>query len=713
MTSAYESHLLNVYLNNVAAKIDYRSPEAADFIEWITDDLRKFTRRNLRPDEASADPLDQLGRDIEADMERELPLSEERRRHYRVKLLVSDEMLRKVRKVLGDVLSAGPPKPDRTALRLRRLAKAVELDSLDADILEVLLRYQTSNAIDSLIDGVFDSAGPRSRRTNVSSNFLHLLLDHPQNRIQARLKKDAPLVRSGLVEIDQDGDLDIPRRLQRLAFEPGNDRSDIVRLLFDSASPTELEWTDFDHIEKGREHIETLINGALQNRAKGLNILLYGPPGTGKTEFCKVLAERLGVTLYCIGEADDGGSEPSRGERLQELTIAQRLLAKNRKSLLLFDEMEDLLDSHSGFPFIFPTMQGERYSQGKSKVFMHRLLEETPVPILWTMNDAGSVDRAILRRMRFALELRPPNAAIRARVWMRQLAKNDIEATPADVDELAREFEATPAIAAGATVAARIAGGDLATVRYGVRSLSRLLSCDRPPQKAPAEFELGLIQADTDPEALATRITETARRNFSLCLQGPPGTGKSAFARYLAERLGLEVMHKRASDLMSMWVGGTEKLIARAFAEARDSEAFLIFDEADSLLSDRRNSVRSWEVSQVNEMLTWMESHPFPFACTTNFVDRLDQATSRRFTFKIALDYLTSEQARFAFGKFFSLEAPAGLNSIAALTPGDFAVVRKKAEILGYLQEPEVLAEMLRAECEAKPNRPKSIGFYS
>ena len=423
MTSAYESHLLNVYLNNVAAKIDYRSPEAADFIEWITDDLRKFTRRNLRPDEASADPLDQLGRDIEADMERELPLSEERRRHYRVKLLVSDEMLRKVRKVLDDVLSAGPPKPDRTALRLRRLAKAVELDSLDVDILEVLLRYQTSNAIDSLIDGVFDSAGPRSRRTNVSSITLPLLLDRPQNKIQARLKKDAPLVRSGLVEIDQDGDLDIPRRLQRLAFEPGNDRSDIVRLLFDSASPTELEWTDFDHIEKGREHIETLINGALQNRAKGLNILLYGPPGTGKTEFCKVLAERLGVTLYCIGEADDGGSEPSRGERLQELTIAQRLLAKNRKSLLLFDEMEDLLDSHSGFPFIFPTMQGERYSQGKSKVFMHRLLEETPVPILWTMNDAGSVDRAILRRMRFALELRPPNAAIRARVWMRQLAK--------------------------------------------------------------------------------------------------------------------------------------------------------------------------------------------------------------------------------------------------------------------------------------------------
>ena len=90
-------------------------------------------------------------------------------------------------------------------------------------------------------------------------------------------------------------------------------------------------------------------------------------------------------------------------------------------------------------------------------------------------------------------------------------------------------------------------------------------------------------------------------------------------------------MQKRASDLMSCWVGGTERNIAAAFAEARDTGAFLIFDEADSLLADRRFAHRSWEVSQVNEMLTWMESHPLPFACTTNFGEHLDAATLRRF----------------------------------------------------------------------------------
>ena len=128
--------------------------------------------------------------------------------------------------------------------------------------------------------------------------------------------------------------------------------------------------------------------------------------------------------------------------------------------------------------------------------------------------------------------------------------------------------------------------------------------------------------------SLADRLERIGERRISICLQGPPGTGKSAYARYLADRLGLEVMHRRASDLMSMWVGGTEQNIARAFAEARDTEAFLIFDEADSLLSDRRGAHRSWEVAQINEMLTWMESHPLPFVCTTNDGERLDSAVA-------------------------------------------------------------------------------------
>ena len=327
------------------------------------------------------------------------------------------------------------------------------------------------------------------------------------------------------------------------------------------------------------------------------------------------------------------------------------------------------------------------------------------------MNNARDVSDAILRRMMFALELRPPTVRVRARMWTRQLGRHGIEAGPDDAHALAAEFDATPGVAAGATAAARLGGGDIAAVRHGVRSLSRVLSCERPPQTTPVRFDPGLINADTEPAALAERLVDLDERRFSLCLRGPPGTGKSAFVRYLAERLGLEVIQKRASDLLSMWVGETEQRIATAFAEARDAGAFLVFNEADSLLADRRFAHRSWEVSQVNEMLTWMESHPLPFACTTNFGEHLDPATLRRFVFKVALDFLTPAQTGTAFRDYFAFTPPAELSSLTALTPGDFAVVRRKAEILGRLREPDALVAMLRAESDAKPDRPRAIGF--
>ena len=115
------------------------------------------------------------------------------------------------------------------------------------------------------------------------------------------------------------------------------------------------------------------------------------------------------------------GGEPTRRERLQELRLAQNLLAGNRRSLILFDEMEDLLASPLGGIRFFRPKRSAGIAGDASMVFMHRLLENSPVPVLWTMNDAHEVSRAILRRMMFALELRLPTAPVRARVWSRQL----------------------------------------------------------------------------------------------------------------------------------------------------------------------------------------------------------------------------------------------------------------------------------------------------
>ncbi len=65
---------------------------------------------------------------------------------------------------------------------------------------------------------------------------------------------------------------------------------------------------------------------------------------------------------------------------------------------------------------------------------------------------------------------------------------------------------------------------------------------------------------------------------------------------------------------------------------------------AGRFLSDRRDAQRNWEVTQVNEFLTQMESFDGIFICTTNLMERLDQASLRKFAFKVKFDYLTKPQ---------------------------------------------------------------------
>jgi transitional endoplasmic reticulum ATPase len=64
-----------------------------------------------------------------------------------------------------------------------------------------------------------------------------------------------------------------------------------------------------------------------------------------------------------------------------------------------------------------------------------------------------------------------------------------------------------------------------------------------------------------------------------------------------------------------------------------------------------------------------MESHPLPFACSTNLGERLDRASLRRFLVKVRFDWLTAAQARLAFRRFFGLSAPAGLEALRTLVP--------------------------------------------
>ena len=373
------------------------------------------------------------------------------------------------------------------------------------------------------------------------------------------------------------------------------------------------------------------------------------------------------------------------------------------------DEAEDVFAASSEYDGLFRMSYSK--SAPKSKLFFNRLLETNTVPVIWVCNSVRGVDPAHLRRFSYALNLEAPDETTQARIWAKSARKNKIKLPKQRIRELVKTYDIAPAIIDAALRTAALTNDGHAIEKTIDALLTAMNGRVSHKKKEPeVAFCTSLLNCDIDLQKLTQRILGLKDVNFSLCLYGASGTGKSAYARYLADKLKMKVLHKRASDLLSMWVGESEKNIAAAFSEARRKKMLLVIDEADSFLRDRRDAHRSWEVTQVNEMLTQMESHPLPFVCTTNLMDGLDKASLRRFTFKVKYDYLKPSQVQLAFEHFFGVKPTATLGSLTSLTPGDFAVVTKKARIIG-IDTPRELVEMLRQEQKVKDVKCNSIGF--
>ena len=457
-------------------------------------------------------------------------------------------------------------------------------------------------------------------------------------------------------------------------------------------------------IRKGRK-----ILWGTWGRTDGVNILIYGKPSTGKTEMAKTLCKEIGIPLYVV--SNDPSNERNDFGRRGDLAAAICLLQDDHRSVLLMDEAEDVFGASPGLFQLFGIRMTGKGGDTKSKLFLNKLLERNAVPVIWISNSIRGVDPAHLRRFSYAMNMEAPDEAVQTRIWNYSARKNKVKLPKERIDKLVESYDIAPAIIDTSLRTAALTG-DHEAIEKTIDALQTAMHGHSTKRKFVREhgFLTALLNCDTDLEKLAQRIVSHKNTAFSLCLYGVPGSGKSAYARFLAEQLKMNILHKRASDLLGMWVGESEKNIAAAFSEARRKKMLLVFDEADSFLQDRRRAHRSWEVTQVNEMLTQMESHPLPFVCTTNLINGLDQASLRRFTFKVKYDFLTRKQIEAAFKHFFSMEPTVSLNGLTNLTPGDFAVVAMKARICG-IDDPNELVAMLRMEQEVKDVKHNTLGF--
>ena len=480
-----------------------------------------------------------------------------------------------------------------------------------------------------------------------------------------------------------------------------NTELQIKEVLLGKKQKSTLKWTDFDFLENKKDLASKLLSASCKNKKMGINILLYGTVGSGKTEFAKLLANNAQIDMFSV-ISKQGKKEALREERLQDLYSKQAILERTNNSCILFDEAEDVMNR--GF---------SEYGKA-SKSYLNQIIEKTPVPIIWTTNNILDVDAAFLRRMTYTIEFEKLSEETRLTIWEKAVRKNKLKIDKQKLSELNKNYEIPPSLIVSSVESTKLINGTQDDIEAFAESVARVVMKKKNVKKQKSfemnEYNENLVNTDLDIKTLTSRIKASGKLNFSLCLYGEPGTGKSLYARYLANKLGIEVVLKRASDLISKYVGETEQNIANAFAEAKNKGAMLIFDEADSFLQNRQNANRSWEIAQVNEMLTWMESHEYPFVCTTNLLATLDEASLRRFTFKIKFDFLTPEQVNYGINHFFGIQEVD--SNLKGLTAGDFATVKKKAEFLGISDVDEIIS-MLKEEVKIKKSKElqNTVGF--
>jgi len=367
-------------------------------------------------------------------------------------------------------------------------------------------------------------------------------------------------------------------------------------------------------------------------------ILLYGPPGCGKTLLAKVLASESDATMYSINGPEI--MNKYYGETEAKLRDIFKEAKENSPSIIFIDEIDAIAPKRE-----------EAYGDVEKRVvaqllaLMDGLTDRGNVVVLGATNRPDSVDPALRRPGRFdrEMEISVPNADGRLEVMQIHTRGMPI-ADDVNLKSLAAELH-------GYT------GADMKSLcrEAAIRSIRRYLpeidlETEKIPTKILQSMEVKLIDFyDAMHEVIPTAMREfyverskvfwedvggleeskrilqdnlivamNAPEKFSkmgikppkgALLYGPPGCGKTILARALATESGGNMILVRGPEILSKWVGESEKAIREIFRKAKaSSPCVIIFDELDSLAKmkngDEGNGIGENILSQ---MLTEME----------------------------------------------------------------------------------------------------------
>ncbi len=597
-----------------------------------------------------------------------------------------------------------------------QLSNLVGLSATDCRVLEFAVTLHNERILDDAADWLGQLSSVKVFQV------LSVVLNLPESEIRASLSAQGILARSGLVSVERCGSSTLRGKLDLLSdgfadlmTSSEADPISLLRGTISAAGHGNLNLQNYCHIQRSLEILLPYLRKASKTGRKGVNIFLHGSPGTGKSQLARAIADELGCELFEVASEDADGDPVSGERRLRAFRAAQSFLSQ-RQALIVFDEVEDVFNDGD-------SLFGRKSTAQVRKAWINRSLEENPVPTIWLSNSIYGLDPAFIRRFDMVFELPVPPKLQRERI-LRDACSDLLD--PERISRIAEAETLAPAVVTKAASVIRSIQAELGP--KGSATAFEQLICNtleaqghRPlartdPSLLSDVYDPCFIRADADLKSVADGLV--AARAGRLCLYGPPGTGKSAYARWVAEQLDVPLVVRRASDLMSKWLGENEKNIARAFNEAEQDGALLLIDEVDSFLQDRQGAQRGWEVSLVNEMLTQMESFSGVFIASTNLMEGLDQAALRRFDLKVRFDYLRHDQAWELLCRYCArlkfpeppVDLMARVRGLTKLTPGDFAAVMRQHRFRP-IETSATLVAALEAECAVKDGRKARIGF--
>jgi len=367
-------------------------------------------------------------------------------------------------------------------------------------------------------------------------------------------------------------------------------------------------------------------------------VLLHGPPGTGKTLLAKAVANETSASFFSIA----GPEIISKyyGESEQQLREIFEDAKEESPSIIFIDELDSIAPKREDV-----TGEVERRVVAQLLTMMDGLETRGQVVVIGATNRVDSVDPALRRPGRFDREI---EIGVPDEVGRKEILQIHTRGMPlsddVSLDHLADETHGF----VGADV-------ESLTKEAAMKALRRYLpEIDLDEEEVPPSLIDRMIVKRNDFSSALTEVEPSAMREVlvelpkiswddvgglnsakeqvqesvewplttpekfdrmgvdapkGVLLYGPPGTGKTLMAKAVANETNANFISVRGPQLLSKWVGESEKAIRQTFRKARQvSPTIIFFDELDSLAPSRGQEMGN-NVSErvVNQLLTELD----------------------------------------------------------------------------------------------------------